>query len=403
MKNRNIAASLLVLLLAGVSWPAKKKNEAAEQEAALRAASAQLAKLQATRDSISRMRWSLRQTGLDGRESWQGEYDRLRDSLDKAASERARLLEEIRDVREKAVQAKGGPDPLTKKREQWRQDMLDRAEFLKDKVRFGIPWKTDEREAAIVQAERGIESFATPLEGLNPLIAIHLQEWDFSRQIEKEEGEFLRAVGGTAMGTRTRVAALGGWYLTKNNVAGLLARSGTGDKPYAWHENLLPETQRAILTGIGSRALELPMDPMQAQASGPGYFKIEDKGFFHTLFDFKNGPLSRIPILIARTIILLLIGLGISVLIVYVRRRSLVHKEAADADAMRIKLFKALTHRQSADTVVDKADVHTVAGRIVHLGFDNRELAPESLEQLMVSQESVEERRCPCAPGTNTW
>jgi biopolymer transport protein ExbB/TolQ len=389
------AALLVGGLAASPAWsqnPDRKKPDPAA-EAAVREASAQVARLQSTRDSLSRLRWSLRQSGLDARERWQTAQDRARDSLEKAASERARLLDEISEARDRAATAKPGPDAVTKQREQLRQEMLDRAEMLRDKIRFGIPWEVDERAAAVVRASRGIESYTSPREGLAPLMDAYLAEWNFSRQIEKHEGEFPRAVGGTALGTRVRIGALGAWYLTRENVTGILARSGSGDMPYAWHENLLPPTQRAILTGIGSRALELPIDPMQTQAAGPGYFKIEEKSFMAKLFDLKEGPLAKMPLLLARAIIVLLVGLGLGCLIVFIRRRALVKREAADADAMRLRLFHALTRHQPTDAVVGKADVHTVAGRIVRLGFDNKALAPEALEQLMVSQESVEERR----------
>lgn len=391
-----MGAALLVGGLVGTmvspAWSQSKKPDPAA-EAAIREATAQVAHLQSARDSLSRLRWSLRQTGLDARERWQAEQDRARDSLERAASERAKLLEEIRDTRERMAQVKPGPDALTKQREQTRQEMLDRAEMLRDKIRFGLPWDTEARAAAVLQVMRGIESYAAPRDGLEPLVAAYLSEWNFSRQIERQEDEFPRATGGTALGTRVRVGTLGAWYLTRENVTGLLARSGAGDMPYAWHENLHPETQRAILTGIGSRALELPVDPMQTQAAGPGYFVIEEKSLLAKLFDLKEGPLAKMPLLMARAIIFLLIGLGLGSFILWLRRRALVRREAADADTMRLRLFNALTKRQSADDVVGKADVHTVAGRIVRLGFDNKALAPEALEQLMISQESVEERR----------
>jgi biopolymer transport protein ExbB/TolQ len=385
------AALLVGGLAVSPAWSQKKTDPATE--AAIRDAAAQVARLQASRDSLSRLRWSLRQAGLDARERWQADQDRVRDSLDKAASERAKLLDEVSETRERASQVKPGPDAVTKQREQLRQDMLNRAEMLRDKVRFGLPWNVEERAAAIIRTSRGIESYTTPQEGLAPLVAAYIAEWDFSRQIEKEEGDFPRAEGGTAVGTRVRIGSLGAWYLTKENVTGLLARSGSGDMPYAWHENILAPTQRAVLTGIGSAALELPVDPMQAQAAGPGYFVIEEESFLSKLFDMKEGPLAKMPLILARSIIVILVALGLGCLIIFLRRRALVKREAADADAMRLRLFNALTKRQSADTVVGKADVHTVAGRIVRLGFDNRGLAPEALEQLMISQESVEERR----------
>ncbi len=385
------AALLVGGLLASPAWSQKKTDPAAE--AAVREAATQVARLQASRDSLSRLRWSLRQTGLDARERWQADQDRVRDSLEKAASERTKLLEDVREARERAAQVKSGPDAVTKQREQLRQDMLDRGEMLRDKIRFGLPWDAEARMAAVLQVLRGIESYSTPQEGLAPLVAAYKAEWDFTRQIEKVEGEFALAQGGTAVGTRVRVGALGAWYLTRDNVTGVLVRSGSGDMPYAWHENILPPTQRAIVTGIGARALEMPIDPMQAQAAGPGYFVIEEKSFLSKLFDMKEGPLAKMPLILARAIIVLLIGLGLGCLIIFIRRRSLIKREAADADAMRLRLFNALTKRQAPETVVGKADVHTVAGRIVRLGFDNRTLAPEALEQLMISQESVEERR----------
>lgn len=362
-------------------------------EAAIREATAQVARLQASRDSLSRLRWSLRQTGLDARTRWQADHDRVRDSLAGAGAERVRLLEDVRDTRERLAQVRPGPDAVTKQRETLRQDMLDRAEMLRDRIRFGLPWNVEARDAALVRAVRGIEAYATPREGLAPLVGAYLAEWDFSRQIEKEEGELPRATGGTALGTRVRIGSLGAWYLTRDNVTGLLARSGSGDMPYAWHENLQPRTQRAILTGIDARALELPVDPMQARAEGDGYFVVAEKSLLARLFDMKEGPLAKAPLLLARGIIVLLVGLGLGCLLVFLRRRALIRREAADADAMRLRLFNALTKRQGVDAVVGRADVQTVAGRIVRLGYDNHALAPEALEQLMVSQESVEERR----------
>jgi len=394
-RNRLSLFPLGAALLAGglIASPAWSRKPDPAAEAAIREATTQVARLQASRDSLSRLRWSLRQTGLDARARWQTDSDRVRDSLDKAGSERARLLEEIRDTRERLAQVRPGPDAVTKQRETLRQDMLDRAEMLRDKIRFGLPWNTEARAAAVVRVVRGIESYATPHEGLAPLIDAHVEEWNFSRQIEKEAGEFPRATGGTALGTRVRIGTLGGWYLTRDNVTGLLARSGSGDMPYAWHENLLPQTQRAILTGIDAPALELPVDPMQARADGPGYFVAEEKSLLAKLFDMKDGPLAKMPLLLARAIIALLVGLGIGCLVIFLRRRALIKREAADADAMRLRLFSALTGRRGVDAVVGRADVHTVAGRIVRLGYDNHALVPEALEQLMISQESVEERR----------
>lgn len=383
----------VLILVAGFAAGTTFAQDDTEAEAARSAASAELARLQAERDSLAGLRWTLRQSGLDERDRLLAEQDRARDSLESAAAERARLLEEIRDTRERVAQARPGPDAVTRQREQLRQEMLDRAEMLRDRIRFGLPWNTEERAAAVTRLMRGIEAYATPQEGLAPLIEAHFDEWNFSRQVELIEGEFARATGGTATGTRVRIGSLGAWYLTRDNVTGILARSGTGDMPWAWHENLLPETHRAILTGIGSRALELPVDPMQGQAAGPGYFPEDERGFFARLFDMREGPFARLPILLAQALIVLLVGLGLACLVLYFRKRSLIRREAADADTMRQKLFNALTRRQSAETVIGKTDVNTVAGRIVRLGFDNRDLSPEALEQLMASQESVEERR----------
>lgn len=386
-----VSASVLALAcLALPAFPAPKK---VKEDPALKAAQSELARLQTARDSLSNLRWRLRQAQIDTREAYQVELDRVRDSLEAAATERSRLLEDVGQALSRPAEAKAGPDPFVKKTEQLRQEMIDRAQMLTDRVKYGLPWDQETRLEAITQVIRGLESYPGALDGLEPLFGAYRAEWDFSRQIEKEEGVIPLADGGATMGTRVRVASIGAWYLSKENTAGILVRSGTGEAPYAWHENLLPPTQRAILTGIGSREMDLPVDPMQAQADGPGYFKQEEKSLLSRLFDFKNGPLSQIPLLIARGILALLIFLGIGCVIVYLRRRSFVRREAADADTMRQKLFQALTNRESADSVVSKADLHTVAGRIVHLGFDNMQLSPESLEQLMASQESVEERR----------
>lgn len=392
-RDRSRAAAVLAVLAALCVPPASAAAKKPKEDPALKAAEASLARLQAVRDSLSTLRWRLRQSQLDSREGYQAELDRVRDSLEAAAAERARLLEDVAQAQSRPAEVKAGPDPFVKKTEAIRQEMIDRAQMLSDRVKYGLPWDQDARHAAIVQVVRGLESYPGPQDGLEPLFAAYRREWDFSRQIEKEEGPIPLATGGTGLGMRVRVAGIGAWYLTRDNVTGILARSGAGEAPYAWHEDILPPAQRAILTGIGSRELELPVDPMQAQAAGPGYFKQVEKSWYARLFDFKHGPLSQVPLLIARAILALLILLGIGCLVVYIRRRSFVRKEAADADAMRKKLFQALTKRESAEAVVGKADVNTVAGRIVRLGFDNMDLSPESLEQLMASQESIEERR----------
>jgi biopolymer transport protein ExbB/TolQ len=384
---------LLVAALTALGLPAAAAPKQAKEDPALLAAGAKLARLQFVRDSLSDLRWKIRQSQLDSREAYQAELDRVRDSLEAASGERARLLEDVGNALSRPPEVKLEPDPLVKKTEQARQEMIDRAQMLIDRVKYGLPWDQEARIGAVTRVVRGLESYPGAIEGLEPLFAAYRAEWDFSRQIEKEEGIIPTATGGTAQGSRVRIAGIGAWYLTRENVAGILARSGTGEAPYAWHENLLPLTQREILTGIGARELDLPVDPMQAQADGPGYFKQEEKSLLARLLDFKHGPLSQVPLLIARCILALLILLGLGCLAVYVRRRSFVRKEAADADAMRRKLFDALTHKRNAEAVVSKADFNTVAGRIVHLGFDNMELSPESLEQLMASQESVEERR----------
>jgi outer membrane murein-binding lipoprotein Lpp len=105
------AALLVGGLMVSPAWSQQKKNDAVA-EAAVKEAVAQVARLQSARDSLSRLRWSLRQTGLDARERWQAEQDGVRDSLDKAATERTKLLEDIRETRERAAQVKPGPDAL---------------------------------------------------------------------------------------------------------------------------------------------------------------------------------------------------------------------------------------------------------------------------------------------------
>lgn len=393
------ASSMVLVQLALSAFPAfsatgsKKGSKEDPNAKAIEAAQAELARMQITRDSLSNLRWKLRQAQLDFRETYQVELDRVRDSLEAIASERSRLLEDVSQALSRPAEVKVGPDLLVKKTEQLRQEMIDRAQMLADRVKYGLPWEQEARMGAITQVIRGLESYPSAIDGLDPLFNAYRSEWNFARQIEKVEGPLPRANGGTSTGTRVRIASIGAWYLTQENTAGILARSGTGEAPFTWHENLLPHTQRAILTGIGSRELDLPIDPMQAQADGPGYFKQEEKSLLARLFDFKNGPLSQVPLLIARAILALLILLGIGCVIVYLRRRSFVRREAADVDSMRQKLFHALTNRENSESVVSKADKHTVAGRIVHLGFDNKQLSPESLEQLMASQESMEERR----------
>src|SRR5690606_13529431 len=180
-----IAAISFAAVLAAPSWSAPKKPK---EDPALKPAQERLARLQTVRDSLSNLRWRLRQTQLDSREGYQAELDRVRDSLEAAATERSRLLEDVGQALARPAEVKSGPDPFVKKTEQLRQEMIDRAQMLKDRVRYGLPWEQETRSAANTNVIRGLESYPGPLEGLEPLYKGHLAEWDFSRQIEREEG-----------------------------------------------------------------------------------------------------------------------------------------------------------------------------------------------------------------------
>ena len=161
-----------------------------------------MARLQTSRDSVSNLRWRLRQVQLDSREAYQVELDRVRDSLEAAATERSRLLEDVGQAMSRPAEVKAGPDPFVKKTEQYRQEMIDRAQMLMDRVKYGLPWDQDSRKAAITQVVRGLEAYPGAVDGLDPLFGIYRAEWDFSRQIEKEEGLIPSASGGSTMGAR---------------------------------------------------------------------------------------------------------------------------------------------------------------------------------------------------------
>jgi biopolymer transport protein ExbB/TolQ len=108
--------------------------------------------------------------------------------------------------------------------------------------------------------------------------------------------------------------------------------------------------------------------------------------------DMQHGPLSKLALYIARAVLILLVVLGLSICFVTFFRSRLVKREEANVDAMRGSLIQAVSHPHKAHEVVDHADGRTVAGRLVKTGFENMELAPEALEQVMVAQESVEQR-----------
>ncbi len=392
MSTSRMAAVCAAVLILGAALPsaaAKKQTEG--PEAGLVQAAQKLQALSRTRDSLANLRWAVKRRAMDNRESFQVVYDRARDSLEAGSNRRSQLLADLESMRLASIDARPAGDP-GKKIELFRQDLIDRAELLKDRVRFGLPWETEERTAAYTKLARGLEAYARVEEGVAPLFGAYRDEWRLSRSIERRSEKFARAGGEAANGTRLRVGFLGAYYSTDANQVGLLARSGPTEAPYAWHENVPPEVQRAILVGLESRELDLPVDPVQTQAAGPGYFLEEKASAWARIFDMQHGPLSKLALYVARSILILLVALGLAICFVAYRRTRLVKREEADVDSMRGALIQAVSHPHKAHEVADHADGRTVAGRLVKTGFENMELAPEALEQVMVAQESVEQR-----------
>jgi len=396
MKTHPFGAATVLLAIAIVPmtpYASKAKAKAVEiDQQALAEAKLELSQLQMKKDSLAAQRWSLRKLGMDARESWQVVYERSRDSLDSFSSRRNQLLGDIETLR-MSVMDKKPPEPVSAKfREKFRQEMIDRSGLLMDRIRFGLPWEQAERLAPVQKLQRGLAAYSEVEEGIAPLFSAYVDEWKFSRSIESRKGNFARADGSLAEGQQTRIAALGGWYLTSQNQSGLLAQTGPAEAPWAWHENLHPATQKAIITGIQSRELELPVDPMGTQAVGAGYFPEVKKPVWSRLLDMKEGPLAKMALWVARAVLVLLVVLGLMTLFVAWRRSRLVGKEEADADAMRVVLSRSIAQPENAKSISDHADGRTVAGRLVKTGFENMELAPEALEQVLVAQESVEQR-----------
>jgi hypothetical protein len=261
------AFALVVFALGGSVLAAEKSSPSGVSDFALVQATQKLHALTKTRDSLSNLRWAIKRKTLDHRESFQIVYDRARDSLETASTRRAQLLSDLETMRLASIDARPASDP-TKKIELFRQDLIDRAELLKDKVNFSLPWDTEARLASTTKLARGLEAYANVEEGISPLFAAYRQEWKMSRSIERSREQFARAGGEVAEGTRLRMGFLGAYYVTDANQTGLLVRSGPTEAPYAWHENVPLEVQRSILIGLESRELDLPVDPVQTQAAG---------------------------------------------------------------------------------------------------------------------------------------
>lgn len=375
-------ASLLFALAIAAKAPA--------EDPAVASLRAEIARLTASRDSIATLRWTMRREMMDRRESWQVEHERVKDSLDELSSRRARLVSEAEQARPRP-KAPTTTDPGRKKVEEIRQDMIDRAAFLRDKIRHGIPWEREARMSKALSLERGLEAYQEVSEGVKPLFDAYREEWRFSRSVSREKGTYPLADGTEAEMERIRIGLLGAWYRTTDGRAGILARTGTGEALWNWRDDLKPDQAEAILAGFASRTMDLPVDVLQTQA-GAEYFKAEETSFWKSMTDLKHGPLSKTTLFGARLILVLLIVIGLASLVVYVRRNRFVKKEAEGVDAMRHELMGALADRSRLDALARKANLHTVAGRMLKTGHENLDLAPESLEQMLISQESLETR-----------
>ena len=375
-------ASLLLVLAISAKAPA--------EDPAVASLRAEIAKLSASRDSVATLRWTLRREMMDRREAWQVEHERVKDSLDELSSRRARLVSEAEQARPRP-KAATTTDPGRKKVEEIRQDMIDRAAYLRDKIRHGIPWERDARMSKALSLERGLEAYQEVAEGVAPLFEAYREEWRFSRSVAREKGTFALADGTEAEMERIRIGLLGAWYLTTDGRTGILARTGTGEALWNWRDDLKPEHSEAIRAGFTSRTMDFPVDVLQTQA-GAEYFKAEEISFWKSMTDLKKGPLSKTTMYGARLILILLIVIGLAAVVVYIRRNNFVKKEAVGVDAMRHELMGALSDRARLDALAQKANLHTVAGRMLRTGHENLDLAPESLEQLLVSQESLETR-----------
>lgn len=362
-----------------------------------------LARAQVVRDSLVAERWNAQRSHLEERDHSQEELDRLRDSLVAAKDDRDAAQNEWRRVQSQlaASNAVSAPSPTPSAAstadplDAVRKQLQDRLRILRERVKSGMDWDRKGREAAVDSALDEVESAPSVSKALPKAVDAWTREWSFSRTVERRQGALPRPEGAATNGTLLRIGTLGAWYASDGAVAAALLRTGSGESPWEWHEDLTPAWRKSLSDALAGHSDLLPVDPGTAPLEGPTVFEIhEHKSFLQKLallLDFQKGPLHLLALWAARAVMVLLVCLGAAVAVISVRTRRRLASEETDADRYAATILTSFASEAGAQEMARTAS-DTVAGRLVRTGIANRDFSPEALEQVCISQESAEAR-----------
>ena len=207
-------------------------NPEATSNTATKAQKVELARLQRLRDSLVAAHWESRRRDLSERDSWQQEFNQVRDSLEAVRQERSQLdlelrrilLEEASNAAPAALPSNPG-DPL----DGIRHDLSGRLQALRQRVDEGIPWKRAERLSAIDSARTLVAQVPSVETALSRAVQAWRTEWIRSRRLDSSTGLLPRPEGEPREGRILVFGSLGGWYVsTDGSLRGALLKAGPG-------------------------------------------------------------------------------------------------------------------------------------------------------------------------------
>jgi len=384
-----IAATVLALLVSA--------GPDAAGNAATRTQKVELARLQRLRDSLVAAHWENRRKDLAERDSWQEEFNQVRDSLEAVRQERSQLdlelrrilLEQASNAAPAELPANPG-DPL----DGIRRDLSGRLQALRERVDEGIPWKKAERLAAVDSARTLVAQVPSVETALARAVQAWRTEWIRSRSIDSSAGLLPRPEGEPRQGRIVVFGSLGGWYAsTDGTLRGALLKSGPGST-WEWREDLSDSASEAVAK-LGSGTL-LPMDPELGPPEGAGFFKVQVHSSWRQRLakfaDFRQGPLHLVGLWAARAVMALLVFLGAVVLWSGWTNHRRYRREETDPTDYEARIMPAMSDAAEAEKF-SAILPDTLAGRQTRLGLRSRNLSPEALEQLLTASESADQRR----------
>ncbi|HXP91278.1 MAG TPA: MotA/TolQ/ExbB proton channel family protein [Fibrobacteria bacterium] len=384
-----IAAAVLALVVSA--------NPDAAANQATKSQKVELARLQRLRDSLVAAHWESRRQELAERDSWQEEFNQVRDSLEAVRQERSQLdlelrrilLEEASNSAPASLPSNPG-DPL----DGIRHDLSGRLQALRERVDQGIPWKKAERLSAIDSARTLVAQVPSVETALARAVQAWRAEWIRSRRLDSSTGLLPRPEGEPRQGRILVYGALGGWYVsTDGSLRGALLKSGPGST-WEWREDL-SDSASAAVAALGSAPL-LPMDPEMGLPEGAGFFQVRERTSWKQRLakfaDFREGPLHLAGLWAARAVMALLVFLGALVLWSGWTNHRRYRREEADPTDYEARIMPAMADAVEAETFSATLP-DTLAGRQTRLGLRSRNLSPEALEQLLTASESADQRR----------